>query len=101
MLKSIVAVVIGWSVLPQAFAQTVNCQALRSTASVTLNAACATSEELSLEQTSDFNELSVVLEDQCGEKEVSSLLARGVLYKNLDLSENCNSQALELAQIIK
>ena len=101
MRRSLVAVVIGWSVLPLTHAETVNCQALRSTASVSLNAACATPGELSLEQTSNFNQLSEVLEDQCGEREVSSVLARGVLYKNLDLSENCNSQAMELAQIIK
>jgi hypothetical protein len=95
MLKSVTAFLILLSPLAQA---ETDCVAVKLQAADQLLAACGSETELSPEEIAVFQDASRSLASDCSDSRAAETLDRGVLYKKLDLAENCSAKADVLAR---
>lgn len=101
MLKAMAALFILATPFAFAFASQTpsDCISLKLSTASTLLRACASDIQLSSEQASNFMQISQTLQNDCGDTRAAEALSRAVLYKKLELHENCMERAELLGKI--
>lgn len=70
-----------------------DCISLKIATADTLLRTCASDIQLSSDEASSFMQISQTLQNQCGDARAAEVLDRAVLYKKLELTENCMQKA--------
>ena len=98
MLKVLASILISSFFVSSAFAaEALDCAGLKLEAASALAKACASEEALSVDEVADLEEMSTDLAATCPDLTASEALDKGLLYKKLELAENCKNKADQLA----